>query len=191
MRRKKELYVETKEYVKIDMRNLQIKGDVIDIGVKNYGIIYKMCKESFDEVALDYIIGEEKNLIEKENYDTAILFFTLNSLPNSMKRKKLIKEAYNYIRDEGEILLWDAKKPFGKPVNLEVDVLFDNCEFETVNIRNVNPVVKMEFEKVKKIISSYFEIIEEKEGKSIFFIRARRKKKGKHKDESTIDSIKR
>lgn len=190
MRRKKEIYVETKEYVKIDMRNLQIKGDVIDIGVKNYGIIYKMCKETFDEVALDYVIGEEKNLIEKGQYDTAILFFTLNTLPNNIKRKMLIKEAYNYIREDGEILLWDAKKSFGKSVNLEVDVLFNNCEFERVNIRNMNPTVKLDFLKVKRLISSYFEIVDEKEGKSIFFIRARRKKKGKHKDETSIDSIK-
>ena len=41
MIRKKENFAESKEYVKIDMRNLQIKGDIIDIGVKNYGIIYK------------------------------------------------------------------------------------------------------------------------------------------------------
>lgn len=191
MIRKKGFYAEKKDYVKIDMRNLQIKGDIIDIGVKNYGIIYKMCKESFDEVALEYVMGEEKNFIEREFYDTAILFFTLNSLSNSLKRRKLIKEAYKYVREDGEILLWDANKFIGKAVDLEVDVLFNNCEFETVNIRNTNPLVKLELSNVKKIISPYFDLVEEKEGKNIFFIRARRKKKGKHKDESTIDSIKR
>lgn len=191
MIRKKENFAESKEYVKIDMRNLQIKGDIIDIGVKNYGIIYKMCKETFDEVALDYIVGEEKRLIEREHYDTAILFFTLSLLSNSMKRKKLINEAWNYIKEDGELLLWDAKKSFGKPINLEVDVLFDNCEFETVSIKNLNPVIKLELSNVKKIMAPYFDIVEEKEGRSIFFIRARRKKKGKHKDETSIDSIKR
>lgn len=191
MIRKKGFYAEKKDYVKIDMRNLQIKGDIIDIGVKNYGIIYKMCKESFDEVALEYVMGEEKNFIEREFYDTAILFFTLNSLSNSLKRRKLIKEAYKYVREDGEILLWDANKFIGKAVDLEVDVLFNNCEFETVNIRNTNPLVKLDLSNVKKIISPYFDLVEEKEGKNIFFIRARRKKKGKHKDESTIDSIKR
>ncbi|NLZ49673.1 MAG: hypothetical protein GX895_13030 [Clostridiales bacterium] len=190
MRRKKEFYVEKKEYIKIDMRNLKIKGDVIDIGVKNYGIIYKMCRESFDEVALDYIMEEEKRLIEKECYDTAILFFTLNLLHNSKKRKKLIKEVCNYISEDGEILLWDLKKSFGQLVDLEVEVLFNNGESEIVNIRNRNPVVKLEFSKVKKIIYPYFDIVEEKEGNNIFFIRARRKKKGKHKDETSIDSIK-
>jgi hypothetical protein len=191
MIRKKGFYAEKKDYVKIDMRNLQIKGDIIDIGVKNYGIIYKMCKESFDEVALEYVMGEEKNFIEREFYDTAILFFTLNSLSNSLKRRKLIKEAYKYVREDGEILLWDANKFIGKAVDLEVDVLFNNCEFETVNIRNTNPLVKLDLSNVKKIISPYFDLVEEKEGKNIFFIRARRKKKGKRKDETSIDSIKR
>ena len=150
-----------------------------------------MCKESFDEVALEYVMGEEKNFIEREFYDTAILFFTLNSLSNSLKRRKLIKEAYKYVREDGEILLWDANKFIGKAVDLEVDVLFNNCEFETVNIRNTNPLVKLDLSNVKKIISPYFDLVEEKEGKNIFFIRARRKKKGKRKDETSIDSIKR
>ena len=108
-----------------------------------------------------------------------------------MKRRKLIKEAYKYVREDGEILLWDANKFIGKAVDLEVDVLFNNCEFETVNIRNTNPLVKLELSNVKKIISPYFDLVEEKEGKNIFFIRARRKKKGKRKDETSIDSIKR
>jgi hypothetical protein len=180
-----------KDTVQIDMQNLNLKGDILDIGVKNYGIIYKICRQYEDEVALEYVMGDEKNLIEREYYDTAVLFFTLSPLRTAGKRRKLIKELYQYIRDCGEIIIWDINKSIGTLVNLQVEVLLGENETQKINIANLNPVKILSLTQVKRIISPFFEVTEEKLGKTIFFLRAKRKgiRKGKKKDESTIDSI--
>lgn len=180
-----------KETVQIDMQNLNLKGDVIDIGVKNYGIIYKICRQNDDEVAVEYLMDEEKSLIEREYYDTAVLFFTLSPLSSAGKRRKLIKELYQYTRDCGEIFIWDINKAIGKLVDLRVEVLLGKNEIQTISINNYNPVKQLSLSQVKRIINPYFEVTEEKQGKEIFFLKAKRKssRRGKKKDESSIDRI--
>ncbi|WP_139905218.1 hypothetical protein [Clostridium thermarum] len=180
-----------KDTVQIDMQNLKLKGDVIDIGVKNYGIIYKICRQNDDEVAVEYLMDEEKDLIEREYYHTAVLFFTLSPLSSAGKRRKLIKELYKYIRDCGEIIIWDINKAMGRLVDLRVEVLLSENETQTIKINNFNPIKQLSLSQVKKIINPYFEVTEEKQGKEIFFLRAKRKntRRGKKKDESSIDCI--
>ena len=177
--------------VQIDMQDLDLKGDVIDVGVKNYGIIYKLCKQYEDEVALEYLMDEEKMLIEREYYDTAVLFFTLSPLRNAGKRRKLIKEIYQYIRECGEIIIWDINKAIGMAVDLQVEVLMKEKDSQTVNIRSMSPLKTLSLKQVKEIINPFFEVTEEKQGKTIFYLRAVRRGivKGKKKDESIIDRV--
>lgn len=180
-----------KENVQIDMQDIGLKGDIIDVGVKNYGIIYKICKQYEDEVALEYLIDDEKILIEREYYDTAVLFFTLSPLRTAGKRRKLLKEICHYIREHGEIVIWDINKTIGTMVDIQVEVLMREKETQTINVRNFNPIKRISLSQVKKIISPFFDITEEKQGKAIFYLRAKRRDigRGKKKDESIIDCV--
>ncbi|MDP4091143.1 MAG: hypothetical protein Q8930_18005 [Bacillota bacterium] len=175
-----------KDKVQIDMRNLDLKGDIIDIGIKNYGIIYKICKQNDDEVAVEYLVDEERTLISRERYDTAVLFFCLGML-SGPDRKKLIKDIGSYIRDYGEIVIWDLNKAPGMLMDLEVEVLMPNDESQIIKLRNLNPVKRIFMEEIRHLVLQYFYITEEKVGKTIFYLRGRRKGKGIKKDESSID----
>jgi hypothetical protein len=115
----------------------------------------------------------------------------LSPLRNAGKRRKLLREIYQYIRDCGEIIIWDVNKAIGTVVDLQVEVLMREKETQTVNIRNLNPLKTLSLTQVKEVIRPFFDVTEEKQGKAIFYLRATRRGigKGKKKDESSIDCV--
>ena len=44
----------------IDLEDIILKGDILDVGEKNLGIIYSISKEAEEELSLDYVSGESK-----------------------------------------------------------------------------------------------------------------------------------
>lgn len=176
-----------KEKVQIDMNNLDLKGDIIDVGIKNYGIIYKLCKQNGDEIAVEYVEDEEKGLISKDCYDTAVLFFSLGQLSTSQRKKRLLKEIHSYIRDSGEIVIWDVNKNAGKLMDLDMEILMPQNETQTIKVRMLNPFSRNTLEQVKKMVEPMYEITDEREGNDIFYLRGIRKGRCKNKDESSID----
>jgi hypothetical protein len=70
----------------INMQHEIFTGNILDIGMDNYGIIYNLYKQYNEEAAIDYVNGkDEKIYIEKGDYDSCVMLFSLNKLDSSMQ----------------------------------------------------------------------------------------------------------
>lgn len=165
--------------VVINLENERFKGNVLDIGMDNYGVIYQMCKNNDDDLNVEYIDKEgERNNIEKQWYDTAVLFFCLGKLNTNISKKKLLKEIYEYLRDDGEIRIWDIDKCSMSAANLKVKVLLPKRKVKNIVIKDFNIAKDRSKENIKKLLKPMFEIIEIKTSNNIYYIKGRKIKKG-------------
>lgn len=177
----------------INMNDVKIKGDILDLSNDNSGIIYNISKEIEEELCIDYVTSENKNVLEKRKYDACTFVFNLNSILGNRNKEKVIKEAVNYLKDEGEIYIWDVNKYGGSFIDYNVNVAIPNGDIKRLILKNYNPLAVCRFEEVKKILEKYSKIEETKVWEDIFFIKAIKKKnepREEVKNESFIDSDK-
>lgn len=180
----------------INMQHEIFKGNVLDIGLDSYGIIYSIYKQYNDEAAIDYIDGaEEKSFIEKESYDSCVMFFSLNNLWSKFNKKNLIKDIYSFLKEDGEINIWDIDKGYIKTINTKIKVLLPENKTKEINITDFNVLKDCSLSSVKKLLNEYFEIIDLKCTDNIYYIKGRKRslidvKKGSKTNESSVSSSK-
>lgn len=164
--------------VEVNLENEKFDGNVLDIGMDNHGIIYQMCKNYDDELCVDYVDKEgEQHSIEKNEYDVAVLFLAIGKLSFNTERKKLLQEVYDYLKDDGEIKVWDIDKGSMETVNLRLKVLLPGGRVKSINFRDFNFVKDSSKENIIKLIEPMFDIIETTTVNNIYCIRGRKIKK--------------
>lgn len=176
-----------KDKSRIDMTAIKLKGNILDVGIRNYGIIYKLCKQNEDEVAVEYVMDEEREFISDKCYDSVVLFFSLGQLNNSKARRQLFREIDKYVSDAGEIFLWEVNKAVGEMLDLDIEVIMPSNEVQNIKLQYLNPMKKLSMNEIKSMVMHYFDIIDEKEESSFFYLRGKRKQKEKIIDESSVD----
>ncbi len=173
----------------INLEKVNINGDVLDVGEKNFGIIYNLTKDVQEELSLDYV-DEETDVKMKENaYDTCTFFFELNKIWTSVEKEKIIKKVYKYIKQNGEILIWDINKERAKVFNNKIKIILPKGNIKEFTFKNLNILTSSNAEETKKILEKYFNIEETKTWEDIFFIRGKKlgtnaKKEEKDENES-------
>ena len=86
----------------INLEKEIFKGDLLDIGLSNHGIIYNIYKQYNDDSSVEYIEGkEEKIRIEEGVYDTCALFLTLSDIKLTHSKNKLIQDIYKFLKEDG------------------------------------------------------------------------------------------
>ena len=158
----------------IDMEDVNLKGDILDVGENNLGVIYNLSKEIEEELSLDYVDDERKVELQKRKYDACTFFFELNRLWTNIEREKVIKDICSYIKDDGEILIWDINKVRGKVFNNKIKVILPRENVKEFTFKNMNPFSNSNADEIKKILEKYFKIEETKSWEDIFFIRGRK-----------------
>lgn len=175
--------------INLDMSEVEFKGDVLDIGRENYGIIYNLLKHNEDEISVDYILNEshedEKN---EDKYDTAVIFFSLSTMWNVNERKKLLFQVWKKLKEHGELYIWDYDKRQKEVVNETIKVKFPKNNTRNFTFKNKNPFCEFSLEDAKKILEKYYEIEETRVCDRIIFLKVIRK--GNVKDEGAINSSK-
>jgi hypothetical protein len=162
----------------INMTDKRFKGDVLDVGMDNYGIVYHMCKKNNDEISVDYIDSSvEGKTIGQHLYDTAVLFFTLNKVFLDMSKRKLLEKVWHYLKEDGEIVIWDLDKPSWQHVNLNVRVLMPGDESKVISFRDFNVLKDSSKEYIVDILEPLFEIVECNASDNIYYIRGRKIRK--------------
>ena len=58
----------------INMKDIVIEGDILDVAGDITGIIYNISKEIDDEISVDYVDGENKNLLKHRKYGACTFF---------------------------------------------------------------------------------------------------------------------
>lgn len=163
----------------IDLQGNFLKGNVLDIGGENYGIIYNLFKNSNEgekEVSIDYVEGvEEKEAIEKNYYDNVVMFFYISSIWRENTKKKIIEDIYSFLKDKGELHIWDIDKKHKKIVNDKIKVILPENKIKEFSVKDFNLMHKSSLENVKSLIDTYFNIIEIKQYNDLYYIRATKK----------------
>lgn len=166
-----------KKYLKLQLDNIEIKGNVLDVCGEEKGVIYDFIKQSMDNKnVIDDIEYLEKNkLIEKKYYNTCFLFFVLSGIMFSVKRKKLIRELYSYLDENGIIYIWDIEKKIFKLFDSEVKIYLPDSSSKTMKIRKYNLFSSSSKLKTLKEINVYFKIVDYKDYGGVYLIKARRR----------------
>lgn len=158
----------------IDLEDIILKGDILDVGEKNLGVIYSISKEVEEELSLDYVSRESKIELKDRKYDACTFFFELNKLWTSLEKERLIKEVSSYLNEFGEIYIWDINKERGKVFNNKVKVILPNGKIKEFIFKNLNVLLSSNLEEIKKILEKHFDIEETKEWEDVFFIKGKK-----------------
>ncbi len=190
-----------KKEIFLNMENQVFKGNVLDIGFNNSGIIYNMCKEQNTNINIEYITGKEEEIdIKNDFYDICILFFSFSSICFKINKKNFIKSIYDYLNKEGILYVWDIDKGYKNIFNGVVKVLAPGNIMKQIKIRDLNVFKDNSKDNTVKILENYFDIIEGNSSENIYYIKAKKKNKinitkekkeeeNKEKDESSIKSV--
>src|SRR6056297_3556253 len=118
----------------VSLKDLIIKGKILDIGGGGEGIIGKIfqdkvvaidpSKKELEEAAdgpLKIVMNGTSLKFLDETFDSTTSFFTFMSIPTS-KHEAVIKEIYRVLKPGGEFYIWDVKIPkFDKSLGLNKD----------------------------------------------------------------------
>ena len=160
----------------INLENIILQGDILDVGERNLGIIYNISKEAQDELSLDYVSSDTKIELKDRKYDACTFFFDLNKIWTSIEKERLIREVSSYIKEFGEIYIWDINKERGRVFNNKIKVILPNGKIKEFTFKNLNILLSSNIEEIKKILEKYFEIEETKAWEDVFFIRGKKLK---------------
>lgn len=151
-------------------------GNVLDIGFENNGIVYDLCKNTDDNMTIDYINGmSEKNRIEKNYFDSCVMFFSLMEFKTKKSKLKFFKEISEYIKKDGILYLWDVDKPRFKTFLIKLRVFVPSKKCKKITVNAFNPVIDASCENTRRLLQNYFDIIDLKCSDNIYYIKAQKK----------------
>lgn len=158
----------------LDMKNEFFTGNVLDIGFKNYGVIYKLCNNKED---VEYISCKgEKEYIQKGFYDTCILFFTLSDIWLYINKNILLKEICNYLKDDGVIYIWDIDKFYIDIFNHDLKIILPEKRIKTIKIKDYNIFKNSSQKTIVNLVKKYFTVIDLKSSNNIYCIKGIKKR---------------
>lgn len=162
--------------VTLQLEDELFNGNLLDIGMSNTGIIYNLYKEFNVNPAIEYIDGKyDEDKIEEKYYDNCVLLFTLSQVYFESSRKELIKNINKYLKEKGKIYIWDVNKGYNKLVNLNIKVISSKTKEKNIIFKDNKIFMNSHKKATLKILSEYFNIIEEMEDEDIYYIKAEKK----------------
>lgn len=180
-----------KNEILISMENEMFKGNVLDIGFENYGIIYNVCKKDIEDLNVEYVSGkEDKHKLKKDFYDCCILFFALSEVWPEYKRNKLIEDIHNFLKKEGTIYIWDIDKKFGVIEECNLKIVLPDRKLKRIRVKNMNIFNDSSCQSTKKLLQKYFEVIDCNVSGQTYYVKAKKKETLKVKDDKKIKIVK-
>lgn len=161
-----------KKEVFISLEKEIFKGNILDIGFSNHGIIYNISKQYIDDKTnIEYLEGKEEKLrIEKEQYDVCALFLTLSDMKYTHTKKKLIRDIYKFLKPEGLLYIWDIDKGFVKTFNSKIKIVMPDKSTKQISLKDFNIFKNSSKENTIKILKPYFEILTLKNSDNIYYM---------------------
>lgn len=164
------------EKVFINFEREIFKGNVLDVGLKNYGIIYDVCKKNDEAIDIDYVEGkDEKKYIGKNAYDSCVAFFALKDLTLDSAKKKFFKDMHDFMKDDGIMYLWDIDKSVFRTFRGKFKVALPDVKVKEIEINDFNILSDNSCDKICSIMGSYFDIKEIKRSNNVYYIKAQKK----------------
>ncbi len=171
-----------KKEVFISLEKEIFKGDLLDIGFSNHGIIYNIYKKYNDDSSIEYLEGKEEKLrIAEGQYDVCALFLTLSDIKFTHSKKKLIRDIYKFLKLDGLLYIWDIDKGFVKTFNSTIKIVLPDKSTKKISLKDVNIFKNSSKENTIKILQPYFDILTLKNSDNIYYMIC--KKRGKLENE--------
>jgi hypothetical protein len=147
------------------------RGNILDVGMDNNGIIYNVFKYYDEDLDIDYLEGKEDHEILKSHYyDTCILFFSLHNIGNLSKKKRLFQNINQCLRENGYVYIWDVEKKPLKTFKTNIKVSLPDKSLKNIKINCYNPFTNNSKEKIISILKDSFEVLNIKHSDDIFSI---------------------
>lgn len=160
----------------INMEKEVFRGNVLDVGLENYGIVYNIYKQYNDDVNVEYVSGkEDQKNIKEEFYDSCILLFSFSSIWLKTNKKKFVKDIYRYLAKDGLLYIWDIDKGYRKVFNSLVKILVPERKLKEIKLRDLNVFKDNSKENTIKLLKDYFDILDLKSSDGIYYMKARKK----------------
>ncbi|EPY2305618.1 class I SAM-dependent methyltransferase [Clostridium sporogenes] len=182
----------------INMENEIFRGNLLDVGTDNYGIIYNIYKQYNEDSNLEYINGaEEKENIKEGYYDNCILLFSFSNIFFKKNRMSLIRDIYRYLKEEGNVYIWDIDKKLKETFNGKIKILLPGEKVKNISIKDLNLLKDSSIDTTIKLLDPYFEIKDLKSSDGVYYIKGKKKintntkedeKRKEEINESTISS---
>lgn len=180
------------------MENEIFRGNLLDVGTDNYGIIYNIYKQYNEDSNLEYINGaEEKENIKEGYYDNCILLFSFSNIFFKKNRMNLIHDIYKYLKEGGNVYIWDIDKKIKETFNGKIKILLPGEKVKNISIKDLNVLKDSSIDTTIKLLDPYFEIKDLKSSDGVYYIKGKKKintnikeveKRKEEINESTISS---
>ncbi|NEZ45919.1 class I SAM-dependent methyltransferase [Clostridium niameyense] len=159
----------------INMEKEIFRGNLLDIGRDNYGIIYNIYKKYNDDINLEYVTGEqEKENIKENYYDNCILLFSFSNIFLKKNKTKILEDIYKFLKKDGCIYIWDIDKGINKTFNSKVKIVIPDGKIKEIFIKDLNLFKDSSSDTCVKLLETYFKMEEFKKSDGIYYIKARK-----------------
>lgn len=173
--------------VYINIEKEVFRGNVLDIGFDNYGVVYELLRKYDDNIDVEYLEEYEgKHNIEKEQYDNCIMFFALKDIIGKRGKRELLEDVYKFLKPNGVLHIWDIDKGLGKTFHSNVKLSLPGEKIKEFKIIDLNLFKDNSKESIITLLGEYFEVQESKCSDNIYLIRCI--KKGRKTNEGITDS---
>jgi hypothetical protein len=162
----------------IDLRELDIRGNVLDVGLESCGIIYNIYKLNIEGSRFDVEYGEGKSgmtEVEANYYNSCVCFFSFRYLMMVREKSKLTDFISKSLKEDGILYVWELNKGYGKYFNGIIRVMLPDRTIKRIRLTDVNIFNDISIKSTIKILSGKFDILDTKEWDGIYFIKAKKK----------------
>lgn len=159
----------------INLEDKYFNGNVLDIGLENNGIVYNLYKHNNKDFNVEYVEGKnETDNIQKNFYDSCIMFLSFSSVLFKLNKKNLIKEIHNYLKDNGVLHIWDINKGYGKTFEGTINVILPDEKVKKIDVKELNVFKDSSYKSVLHLLEENFNIILCKCKNDIYYIEAQK-----------------
>lgn len=189
MQNEKEGAFKLNNEIVINMEEKVFNGDMLDIGMDNYGVIYNIYKKNNTDFNVEYIDNKKGlDFIKNNSYDICVMFLSFSSIMLKANKQKLVKKICDYLREDGLFYIWDLDKKYGRILNENVKVKISDDITKQIIFKEFNIFKESSYESTKNILNDFFDIIDFKCSDGGYYIKAQKRRRSEYEKIENIIS---
>ncbi len=128
---------------------------------------------------------------------TVFYCFPLAIYFSKKNRMSLIRDIYRYLKEGGNVYIWDIDKKLKETFNGKIKILLPGEKVKNISIKDLNLLKDSSIDTTIKLLDPYFEIKDLKSSDGVYYIKGKKKintntkedeKRKEEINESTISS---